>query len=116
MIGYIIGAAIVGLVIGVVLMFIYCNISKQTVNDAKREAESIKNEAEESAARKKREALLEAKEAGKIKHIGITSHGLETVEKAVESGKFENVSGESAGKVIIKGESTDITIQAIELP
>ena len=62
MIGYIIGAAIVGLVIGVVLMFIYCNISKQTVNDAKREAESIKNEAEESAARKKREALLEAKE------------------------------------------------------
>ena len=34
----------------------------------------------------------------------------------VESGKFENVSGESAGKVIIKGESTDITIQAIELP
>ena len=62
MIGYIIGAAIVGLVIGVVLMFIYRNISKQTVNDAKREAESIKNEAEESAARKKREALLEAKE------------------------------------------------------
>lgn len=62
MIGYIIGAAIVGLVIGVVLMFIYCNISKQTVNDTKREAESIKNEAEESAARKKREALLEAKE------------------------------------------------------
>lgn len=62
MIGYIIGAAIVGLVIGVVLMFIYFNISKQTVNDAKREAESIKNEAEESAARKKREALLEAKE------------------------------------------------------
>ena len=61
MIGYIIGAAIVGLVIGVVLIFIYCNISKQTVNDAKREAESIKNEAEESAARKKREALLEAK-------------------------------------------------------
>lgn len=36
-------------------------------------------------------ALLEAKEAGKIKHIGITSHGLETVEKAVESGKFETI-------------------------
>lgn len=48
MIGYIIGAAIVGLVIGVVLMFIYCNISKQTVNDAKREAESIKNEAKKA--------------------------------------------------------------------
>ena len=36
-------------------------------------------------------ALMEAKEAGKIKHIGITSHGLETVEKAVESGKFESI-------------------------
>lgn len=36
-------------------------------------------------------ALVEAKEAGKIKHIGITSHGLETVEKAVESGKFESI-------------------------
>ncbi|MGN1033868.1 MAG: aldo/keto reductase [Intestinibacter sp.] len=36
-------------------------------------------------------ALVEAKEAGKIKHIGITSHGLETIEKAVESGKFESI-------------------------
>ena len=49
MIGYIIGAAIVGLVIGVVLMFIYCNISKQTVNDAKREAEAIVSKAESRA-------------------------------------------------------------------
>ena len=36
-------------------------------------------------------ALLEAKEQGKIKHIGITSHGLETVEKVVESDKFETI-------------------------
>ena len=36
-------------------------------------------------------ALLEAKEQGKIKHIGTTSHGLETVEKAVESDKFETI-------------------------
>ena len=36
-------------------------------------------------------ALLESKEQGKIKHIGITSHGLETVEKAVESDKFETI-------------------------
>ena len=35
--------------------------------------------------------MLEAKEQGKIKHIGITSHGLETVEKAVESDKFETI-------------------------
>lgn len=34
----------------------------------------------------------------------------------IESGKFENVSGENAGKVIIKGETTDITVQAVELP
>lgn len=36
-------------------------------------------------------ALLEAKQEGKIKHIGITSHGLETIEKAVESDKFATV-------------------------
>ena len=34
----------------------------------------------------------------------------------IESGKFENISGENAGKVVIKGESTDITVQAVELP
>lgn len=61
MIGHII-AAIVGIIIGVVVMFIYCSASKQTLNDAKREADIIKNEAEEAAAQKKREALLEAKE------------------------------------------------------
>lgn len=36
-------------------------------------------------------ALLEAKEQGKIKHIGITSHGLETIERAVEEEKFETI-------------------------
>ncbi|MFA8939823.1 aldo/keto reductase [Clostridioides difficile] len=34
-------------------------------------------------------ALLEAKEQGKIKHIGITSHNLNTIEKAIEDGKFD---------------------------
>lgn len=34
----------------------------------------------------------------------------------IESGKFVNVSGDNKGKVIINGESTDITVQAIELP
>lgn len=34
----------------------------------------------------------------------------------IESGKFVNVSGENKGKVIITGESADITVQAIELP
>ncbi|MEG1284713.1 MAG: aldo/keto reductase [Romboutsia sp.] len=36
-------------------------------------------------------ALLEAKEEGKIKHIGITSHAIETIEKVVESDKFETI-------------------------
>ncbi|WP_228107951.1 aldo/keto reductase [Terrisporobacter petrolearius] len=36
-------------------------------------------------------ALLEAKKEGKIKHIGITSHSLETISKAVEEGKFETI-------------------------
>lgn len=34
----------------------------------------------------------------------------------VESGKFKNVSGDNKGKVIIKGASTDIKVQAVELP
>ena len=34
----------------------------------------------------------------------------------VESGKFGNVYGENKGKVIVQGESTDIKVQAVELP
>ena len=34
----------------------------------------------------------------------------------VESGKFVNVSGTNAGKVIITGSSADIKVSAIELP
>lgn len=36
-------------------------------------------------------ALLEAKSEGKIKHIGITSHSLETIEKVVGDDKFETI-------------------------
>lgn len=36
-------------------------------------------------------ALLEAKEEGKIKYIGITSHALETIEKVVETDKFSTI-------------------------
>lgn len=36
-------------------------------------------------------ALVEAKEEGKIKHIGITSHSLEVIKEAVYSGKFETI-------------------------
>ena len=36
-------------------------------------------------------ALLEAKEEGKIRNIGITSHSLDTIEKAIEDGKFATI-------------------------
>lgn len=34
----------------------------------------------------------------------------------IETGKFGNVYGDNKGKVIIKGESADIKVQAVELP
>ncbi len=40
-----------------------------------------------------------------------------TVAIVVESGKFENVSGENKGKVVIKGEDSEsLKVQVIELP
>ena len=36
-------------------------------------------------------ALLEAQKEGKIKYIGITSHSIETIEKAIEDGKFDTI-------------------------
>lgn len=36
-------------------------------------------------------ALLEAKEQGKIKYIGITSHSLETIEQSIEDEKFSTI-------------------------
>jgi uncharacterized protein len=36
-------------------------------------------------------ALLDYKEQGKIKHIGITSHSIETIKKAVYSNKFDTI-------------------------
>ncbi|MGL5713645.1 MAG: aldo/keto reductase [Paraclostridium sp.] len=37
------------------------------------------------------EALLECKRQGKIKHIGITSHSIDTIKEAVYSGKFDTI-------------------------
>ncbi|NMM62283.1 aldo/keto reductase [Clostridium sp. P21] len=36
-------------------------------------------------------ALLELKEQGKVKHIGITSHSIDILKIAIESGKFETI-------------------------
>lgn len=51
-----------------------------------------------------------------VKDLEISIPAGKTYGIVIESGKFENVSGENAGKVVIKGESTDITVQAVELP
>lgn len=40
-----------------------------------------------------------------------------TIGIVIESGKFENVSGENKGKVVIKGEdATSLKVQVVELP
>lgn len=39
-----------------------------------------------------------------------------TVAIVIESGKYMNVSGEYKDQVIVKGETTDIKVQAVELP
>ena len=61
-------------------------------------------------------ALLEAKEEGKIKYIGITSHSLETIEKSIEDEKFStiqfpyNIIEDQADEVFKKANKKDIGI------
>lgn len=51
-----------------------------------------------------------------VEDLEISIAGNKTVSIVIESGKFMNVSGDNKGYVIIKGESADIKVQAIELP
>ena len=60
-------------------------------------------------------ALLEAKEEGKIKYIGITSHSLETIEKSIEDEKLTiqfpyNIIEDQADEVFKKANKKDIGI------
>ena len=61
-------------------------------------------------------ALLEAKEEGKIKYIGITSHSLETIEKSIGDEKFStiqfpyNIIEDQADEVFKKANKKDIGI------
>ena len=61
-------------------------------------------------------ALLEAKEEGKIKYIGITSHSLETIEKSIEDEKFSttqfpyNIIEDQADEVFKKANKKGIGI------
>ena len=64
-------------------------------------------------------ALLEAKEEGKIKYIGITSHSLETIEKSIEDEKFStiqfpyNIIEDQADEVFKKANKKDIGIEQV---
>lgn len=51
-----------------------------------------------------------------VEDLEISIPASKTVAIVVESGKFMNVSGDNKGYVIIKGESADIKVQAVELP
>ena len=61
-------------------------------------------------------ALLEAKEEGKIKYIGIASHSLETIEKSIGDEKFStiqfpyNIIEDQADEVFKKANKKDIGI------
>ena len=65
---------------------------------------------------KANKALLEAKEEGKIKYIGITSHSLETIEKSIGDEKFStiqfpyNIIEDQADEVFKKANKKDIGI------
>lgn len=48
--------------------------------------------------------------------LEVTVQGNKTVSLVIESGKFENVSGENKGKVIIKAEDENLKLQVVELP
>lgn len=58
------------------------------------------------------EALVEAKKQGKVRHIGITSHSLDTLKVAMESGLFETM---MYPYNIVETQATDVFKRAKEL-
>ena len=49
--------------------------------------------------------------------LEVTVTNSKSVALVIESGKFENVSGDNKGKVVIKGEDeASLTLQVVELP
>lgn len=68
------------------------------------------------ASASKKATVLKGNSLQGVEDLEITIPAGETHGLVIESGKFSNTYGDNKGKVIIKGESTDITIQAIELP
>lgn len=70
----------------------------------------------ENASDAKKATIVKGNALQGVEDLEISIPAGKTYGIVIESGKFENVSGENAGKVVIKGESTDITVQAVELP
>lgn len=64
----------------------------------------------------KKATILKGNALQGVEDLEISIPSGKTYGIVIESGKFANVSGDNKGKVVIEGESTDITIQAIELP
>lgn len=64
----------------------------------------------------KKATILKGNSLQGVEDLEITIPAGKTYGIVIESGKFANVAGDNKGKVIIKGESVKITVQAIELP
>lgn len=64
----------------------------------------------------KKATILKGNALQGVEDLEISISAGKTYGIVVESGKFINTSGDNKGNVVIKGESTDITVQAIELP
>lgn len=64
----------------------------------------------------KKATILAGNSLQGTENLGISVAQGKTMAIVVESGKFMNVSGDYKDCIVIKGESTDIKVQAIELP
>lgn len=69
-----------------------------------------------NASAAKKATIIKGNSLQGVEDLEISIPAGKTYGIVIESGKFVNVSGENKGEVIIKGESADITIQAVELP
>ncbi len=69
-----------------------------------------------NASSAKKATILKGNALQGVEDLEISIPAGKTYGIVIEAGKFVNVSGDNKGKVIIKGESTDITVQSVELP
>lgn len=69
-----------------------------------------------NASKAKKATIVQGNSLQGVEDLEISIPANKTYVIVVESGKFMNVSGDNKGYVIIKGESADIKVQAVELP